>query len=170
MSGFSFKPKHLSWSPCTIYSAYCRQSAVILYFFSATGRTLWHGSSIDTLNDLKISTCGFELPPSARLSERSRSPRVDEVELEVVLVGIVAVWGVASGGLDMMDAVEDWSPGVDSVVLATEPPDSGGSPASPPRMPRLRSGMMVEAFDQPEAFEFQVEVPWSSVLCLDRAV
>ena len=42
-----------------MYSAYCRQSAVMLYFFKATGRTLWHGSSIDTRNDLKISTCGL---------------------------------------------------------------------------------------------------------------
>src|SRR4051812_5333613 len=31
----------------------------MLYFLSATGRTLWHGSSIETRNDLNISTWGF---------------------------------------------------------------------------------------------------------------
>src|SRR5689334_440404 len=31
----------------------------MLYFLSATGRTLWHGSSMETRKDLKISTCGF---------------------------------------------------------------------------------------------------------------
>lgn len=30
----------------------------MLYFFSAAGNTLWHGSSIETLNDLNISTLG----------------------------------------------------------------------------------------------------------------
>ena len=40
MSGLSLSPRHRSWSPWTIYSAYCRQSAVMLYFLRATGRTL----------------------------------------------------------------------------------------------------------------------------------
>jgi hypothetical protein len=57
--GRSFNPRQRSWSPWTMYSAYCRQSAVILYFLSATGSTLWHGSSIETRKDLNISTCGF---------------------------------------------------------------------------------------------------------------
>jgi hypothetical protein len=59
IKGRSFNPRQRSWSPCTIYRAYWRQSAVMLYFLSATGSTLWHGSSMDTRKDLKISTCGF---------------------------------------------------------------------------------------------------------------
>ena len=42
-----------------MYNAYCRQSAVMLYFLRATGKTLWHGSSTDTRKDLYISTCGL---------------------------------------------------------------------------------------------------------------
>lgn len=40
IKGRSFSPRQRSWSPCTMYKAYCRQSAVMLYFLSATGRTL----------------------------------------------------------------------------------------------------------------------------------
>lgn len=40
ISGLSLSPRHRSWSPCTMYKAYCRQSAVMLYFLSATGSTL----------------------------------------------------------------------------------------------------------------------------------
>lgn len=43
-----------------MYSAYCSHGALILYFFSAAGSTLWQGSSSDTRKDLKISTDGAE--------------------------------------------------------------------------------------------------------------
>ena len=87
-----------------MYRAYCRQSAVMLYFLSATGSTLWHGSSIDTRKDLKISTCGL---------------------LEPALPGV----GVA----EELDEMEGVTEGVGMIVLVEErfefrePPESGGS-------------------------------------------
>ena len=80
-SGFSSSPTHRSWSPYTIYNAYCRQSAWILYFRSAAGRTFQHGSSRATRKDLKIWTLGSSAPPSAEPVAsrrwRDRAPELD---------------------------------------------------------------------------------------------
>ena len=39
MRGFSSRPRHRSWSPYTMYSAYWSAGALIWYLLSAAGRT-----------------------------------------------------------------------------------------------------------------------------------
>src|SRR4051812_14827263 len=109
-----------------MYKAYCRQSAVMLYFLSATGRTLWHGSSMDTRNDLKISTPG---PPDEE----------DE--------GL----GVEAPSAFELDKVESSGLGVVTAVPRICRVDRG---AGVLRVSRLRSDMVVvsedQVFDEPQ--------------------